>query len=52
MSFEREEIFYNALSNNMEQLENKFEKMKVVDEETKSKEELVVYTTKRKKMQS
>ena len=43
LSFDREENFYGTLSKDEEQLEEKFEKMEVVEEddkEMKSKEEL------------
>ena len=52
MSSEREENFYNMLSNYKEQFEGKFEKMEVVeeeDEEMKSKEEFIAYITKKER---
>ena len=35
MSFEKEENFYKTLSNEEDQLENKFEKMEVTEQEHK-----------------
>ena len=52
ISFEREENFYNTISNNEEQLEDKFKKMEVVEEENeemKSNEEFVTYTTEKER---
>ena len=52
MRYEREENFQDTLSEDEEQLEGKFEKMEVVEEEDekmRSKEGFVAYTTKKEK---
>ena len=54
MIYEREKNFYDTLSDDEDQLENKFEKMEVVEEEDKkmkSKDEFVASTTKKEKPQ-
>ena len=51
MSCEKEKKFYDTLSDNEEQTEDKFEKMEVVEEdeeEMKSKDQFLYYNKERK----